>query len=127
MSAIAFDHDTTFADGEIVKIIGYMVGTFLILFGFWFFCISTVAVVAGIKRMSFTLPWWGFIFPNAGLNLAIIQLGKVYQSSAINWIASVVTVLLVIMWFVTAIANVRAVWKRQIMWPGKDEDQDMGD
>ena len=75
--------------------------------------------------MSFTLNWWAFIFPNGGLTLAVIELGKVYHSTGINWIASVLTVLLVIMWFVVAIANVRAVWQRKIMWPGKDEDKDM--
>jgi tellurite resistance protein TehA-like permease len=124
MPSLAFSEDSSFADGQIVKIIGFVAGGFVLLFGFWFFCISVVAVVAGIRQMSFTLNWWAFIFPNAGLTLAIIQLGKVYKSPGINWIASVMTVLLVVLWIVVAVANVRAVWQRRIMWPGKDEDQD---
>ena len=65
------------------------------------------------------------IFPNAGLTLATIQLGSAFSSSAINGICSALTILLVIFWFVVAIAHVRAVWKGTIMWPGKDEDKDM--
>lgn len=45
-------------DGNIVKVIGIMAGVFIIIFAFWFFCVSTVAVVAGIRRMHFTLNWW---------------------------------------------------------------------
>jgi C4-dicarboxylate transporter/malic acid transport protein len=45
-------------DGDIVRVIGTMSGIFVILFAFWFFCISTVAVVAGVRKMTFTLNWW---------------------------------------------------------------------
>lgn len=127
MPKLAFTTDPDFADGEIVKILGYIAGVFTLLFGFWFFCISSVAVIAGIRHMSFTLNWWAFIFPNGGLALAIIQLGKVYSSDGVNWVASILTILLVIMWFVVAIACIRAVVTKQIMWPGKDEDADMSD
>jgi len=45
-------------DGDTVRLIGILAGTFIVIFAFWFFCISTVAVISGIKRMSFTLNWW---------------------------------------------------------------------
>ena len=79
----------------------------MILFSYWFFFITTVAVVVGAHKMSFTLNWWAFIFPNAGMTLATIQAGKVLNSNALNGIASALTILLV------------------IMWPGKDEDKSM--
>lgn len=72
--------------------------------------------------MSYTLNWWAFVFPNAGLTLATIQLGSVYGSPAINGICSALTVLLVIFWFVAAICCIYAVAKGHILWPGKDED-----
>lgn len=53
----AFTQNST-PDGDIVRVIGTMAGIFVLLFAFWFFCISTVAVVAGIRRMTFTLNWW---------------------------------------------------------------------
>ena len=97
----------------------------MILFAYWFFFITTVAVLAGIRRMSFSLNWWAFIFPNAGLTLATIQAGKVLNSEALNGIASALTILLVIMWFVTAFFCARALYYGEIMWPGKDEDKTM--
>jgi hypothetical protein len=29
------------------------------------------------------------------------------------------------MWFVCAIAHIRAIWLGKVMWPGKDEDKDV--
>ena len=112
-------------DGDIVRIFGIMSGLFIILFAYWFFFITTVAVLAGVRRMSFTLNWWAFIFPNAGLTLATIQAGKVLNSEALNGIASALTILLIIMWLVTAFFCVRALYRGEIMWPGKDEDKTM--
>lgn len=65
------------------------------------------------------------MFPNAGLTLAAVQLGTAYSSPAINGICSALTLLLVIMWIVVAVAHVRAFWMGKIMWPGRDEDKDM--
>lgn len=112
-------------DGEIVRIIGIASGLFLILFAYWFFLVTTIAVVVGARRMSFSLNWWAFIFPNAGLTLATIQAGKALKSDGINGVASALTLLLVIMWLVTAAFCIRAVFLGQVMWPGKDEDKTM--
>lgn len=75
--------------------------------------------------MSFSLNWWAFIFPNAGLTLATIQVGSALNSEGIDGVASALTVLLVIMWFITAAFCTRAVWQGDVMWPGKDEDKSM--
>ncbi|KAK5138185.1 hypothetical protein LTR08_004880 [Meristemomyces frigidus] len=112
-------------DGDIVSIIGTISGIFLVLFAFWFFCISTVAVVAGIKRMAFTLNWWAFVFPNAGFTLAVIQAGRAFQSPGINGVSSALTILLVFMWLLTATFHIRAIYRGTILWPGKDEDKSM--
>lgn len=45
-------------DGQLVKVLGILSGTFIILFALWFFFISTVAVIAGVREMKFTLNWW---------------------------------------------------------------------
>ncbi|KNG51721.1 malic acid transporter [Stemphylium lycopersici] len=112
-------------DGEIVRIIGIASGLFIILFAYWFFFVTTIAVIVGSRRMSFSLNWWAFIFPNAGLTLATIQAGKVLKSDAINGVASALTILLVIMWFFTAFFCIRAVVLGEVLWPGKDEDKTM--
>lgn len=109
----------------LVQGIGIVSGFFIILFAFWFFCITTIAVLFGLRRMTFTLNWWAFIFPNAGLCLAAIQMGRALDSSGINGFCSGLTLLLVVMWLLTAGFCVRALWRGDIMWPGKDEDRTM--
>jgi tellurite resistance protein TehA-like permease len=104
---------------------GIMSGLFILLFAYWFFFITTIAIIAGIRKMTFTLNWWAFIFPNAGLTLATIQAGKVLKSEAINIIACALTILLVIMWLITSAFCIRALWQGDVMWPGKDEDKTM--
>ncbi|KAK3704810.1 hypothetical protein LTR37_013642 [Vermiconidia calcicola] len=118
----AFNTDGAFPDGDVVKVFGIIAGIFVLLFSFWFFCISAVSVIAGIKHMSFTLNWWAFIFPNAGLTLAVIQLGSTFKSPGINGFCSFLTIMLVILWLITAVSNVIAVVRGTILWPGKDED-----
>jgi C4-dicarboxylate transporter/malic acid transport protein len=112
-------------DGLFIKNLGTISGLFLCLFSFWFFCIRTVAVLVGLREMSFTLNWWALVFPNAGMTLAIIQAGKALGSEGINGVCSAATIVLVILWFVCAIANIRALWLGQLLWPGKDEDSSM--
>lgn len=102
-----------------------MAGLFVTLFAYWFFFITTVAVLVGVRKMSFSLNWWAFIFPNAGLTLATIQAGKALNSKVIAGVASGLTILLVIMWLFTAVCCIRAVYLGQVMWPGKDEDKTM--
>lgn len=73
-----------------------------------------------LKRCSQT--WWSFVFPNTGFIIAIIDIGTAIDSQAILWIASVATVVQVAMWLLVLVAHARAVVKKQILWPGKDED-----
>ncbi len=96
--------------GDLLKVIGSICGIFLWLLGFWFFALTTVAIIQDCKKMSFNLTWWAFIFPNAGLTLALIQIGKVLDSPGINAVTSAMTILLVIAWLIVAILHLKAVW-----------------
>lgn len=117
--------DLSIPDGDFIKNLGILSGLFIILFSFWFFCISTVGVVAGVRRMSFTLNWWAFIFPNAGLTLAAIQVANALNSDGIRGVCSALTILLVIMWILVAVLCIKAVYTGELLWPGKDEDKTM--
>lgn len=75
-----------------------MTGIFVWLVGFWVFAHSLGAVLIGARKMSFTLNWWAFIFPNAGLTLALIQMGNVLNSTGIKAVSSAITILLVVAW-----------------------------
>lgn len=110
--------------GYIWKAIGLPAGLFLWLVAFWFSALSTVSVLFGIRNMQFNLSWWAFIFPNVGLTVAAINIGKTVGSDAIGWVCSVFTIFLVIAWLLTAAWNIKAVYYHEILFPGEDEDME---
>lgn len=114
-------------EGAVVAIqaIADFAAIFLWAFGFWFFCVSLVAVTLGIRDMSFHLVWWASVFPNIALALVTGRIGERLNSQGIKWIASAMTILLVSAWLFVVVLNLRAVVSRQIMMPGKDEDKGM--
>lgn len=108
--------------GNIWKAVGVPAGIFLWLLAFWFFALATVSVLATCRKMYFSLNWWAFIFPNAGLTIALIKIGETLNSNGIKGVCSAMTILLVIAWFAVLFMNIRAVWRGMILWPGMDED-----
>ena len=74
--------------------------------------------------MSFHLVWWAFVFPNVGFTIATIRIGEQFESNGILWVGSAMTILLVATWIFVLMSHVRAIWKKQILMPGKDEDKD---
>lgn len=106
----------SFDVGAVLKVLGVFSGIFIWLVAFWFFALSLVAVLTGARQMSFTLNWWAFIFPNAGLTLAAIQIGNALDSTAIKAVTSGMSILLVVAWFFVAINHILAVFRRQILW-----------
>ena len=111
--------------GEVLRILGTISGIFLWLLAFWYFCLSTLAVLKGVRKMRFSLQWWGFVFPNVGMLLAAIQIGNVLNSPGIKWVTCVAVAISVIMWVWVGVLHIKAVWQRQIAWDEKDEDQGM--
>ena len=65
-----------------------------------------------------------FIFPNVGFTLATIDIGQELGSPGILWVATAMTILLVIFWLMDITLLVKAVLTGRIMWPGKDEDKE---
>jgi tellurite resistance protein TehA-like permease len=116
-------------EGAIValRVLADFAAIFLWAFAFWFFCVSLVAVVLGVRGMSFHLVWWALVFPNIALALVTGRIGERLESRGIMGIASAMAVLLVVAWLFVAVLNLRAVVVGQIMTPGKDEDKGMCD
>jgi tellurite resistance protein TehA-like permease len=108
--------------GDVIKIVGVPLGMFIWGIGFWFFAVATVSNLTGIKEPKFTLNCWAFIFPNAGLALALLAIGNALDSNGIRGVVSGLTIVLVAVWLAVAVGNIRAVVKREVLWPGKDED-----
>ncbi|KAI0382454.1 C4-dicarboxylate transporter/malic acid transport protein-like protein [Hypomontagnella monticulosa] len=108
--------------GDLWKGFSVPAAMFVWLLGFWFFALALWSCLRGARQMHFTLSWWAFVFPNAGLTLGVIKIANAIDSEKMKGVVSGMTLLLVIVWVGVAIMNVRAVWMRQILWPGRDED-----
>lgn len=106
------------------QVLAASIAVFLWALGFWFFCITLLSVLRGVRKMSFHLVWWAFVFPNVGFTIAAIRIGEQFESNGILWVGSAMTILLVATWIFVLMSHVRAIWKKQILMPGKDEDKD---
>ena len=52
---------TDFPIADVWKAIAVPAGIFLWLLGFWFSALATVSVLFGVRKLHFTLDWWGMI------------------------------------------------------------------
>lgn len=100
---------------------------FLWLLAAWFFLFASAAtLLVPCARPRYRHVWWAMVFPNVGFTLATAEIGRELQSAAISWLASALTIVVVLAWLGLAGFVVRATWKRHVLWPGKDEDAEEG-
>lgn len=110
---------------DVLRIMALLIAIFLWTFGFWFFFLTTIAVITGIPTGGgFHLSWWTFVFPNVGFTIGLINIGKALASEPILWLTSFMTIALFFTWLFVAVNQIRAVYQREILWTGKDEDYD---
>lgn len=109
---------------ETLQIVALAFGIFLWALAFWWFCISLISTLMSIGKTTFRLVWYSMIFPNVGFTLATIVIGRGLYSNAIEWVGSIMTILLVATYLFIITMHARAVYRRDILWPGKDEDKE---
>jgi tellurite resistance protein TehA-like permease len=114
-------NDDNVADGRVLEILALAAGAFLWALSLWFFCVALSAVVRS-PPTAFHLSWWAMVFPNTGFTLATIVLGNSFESSAIKGVGTAMSICIVGMWLFVFVNHVLAVVRRDIMFPGKDED-----
>ncbi|OQV01783.1 hypothetical protein CLAIMM_07077 [Cladophialophora immunda] len=107
---------------QVVRILALLTAVFIWSLSFWFWAISVVSCLAVYRTFRFHLNWWAFVFPNVGFTLATINIGKALRSEPILWVGSVMTVLMIILYFYVLCNHIRAVWRRDVLYVGKDED-----
>lgn len=113
--------DGTVYDGRILEILAIAAGAFLWALSLWFFCVAAIAVIREPPR-AFHLSWWAMVFPNTGFTIATITLADAFGSSGVKGVASAMSICIVCMWLFVFVSHIRAVWRQDIMFPGKDED-----
>jgi C4-dicarboxylate transporter/malic acid transport protein len=109
---------------QTLQVLALWIGIWLWTLAFWFFGFSAIALTLGIikKRIRFSLAWWAIVFPNTAFTLATSLIGEELDSEGIKGVASAMTILIVIAWFIVMFSNARAVVRSKILWPGRDED-----
>ncbi|KAH8203418.1 hypothetical protein TruAng_002402 [Truncatella angustata] len=110
--------------GDLWLALALPAGLFLWMFAIWFSALTTLSLIQGIKKMEFSLQWWAFVFPNAGLTIATIQIGNLLDSDGIKGVAAGLTVILAVLWILCAVLHIRAVWRYDVLCPGKDQGVD---
>ncbi|KAE8356951.1 voltage-dependent anion channel [Aspergillus coremiiformis] len=108
-------------DGRILELLAIATGVFLWALSFWFFCLAVIAVIRSPPK-AFHLNWWAMVFPNTGFTLATITLGNALHSEGVKGVGSAMSICIVCMFLFVFVNNVRAVIRKEIMYPGKDED-----
>jgi C4-dicarboxylate transporter/malic acid transport protein len=111
---------------EVLRILALWVGIWLWCLAFWFFAVSLVGVTMSALRwkLRFSMSWWTFVFPNVGFTLATGLIGQELDSEPVKWVCTAMTIVLVTTWFLVLIAQINAVTRHNILWPGRDEDRD---
>ncbi|OLN96249.1 Malic acid transport protein 2 [Colletotrichum chlorophyti] len=107
-----------------VRAVALFTAVFLWGLSFWFFSSACLSTLFGMPDHSFHLSWWSFVFPNVGLTIATVRIGQAFGSQGLLWFATVLTIMLVAVWLFVGFCCVRAVVRRKLVWPGRDEDSD---
>ncbi|KAF3798086.1 Malic acid transport protein [Colletotrichum gloeosporioides] len=107
-----------------IRAVALFTAVFLWGLSFWFFSSACLSTVFGMPDHSFHLSWWSFVFPNVGFTVATIRIGEAFGSEGLLWLATVFTILLVAVWLFVGFCCARAVVRRKLVWPGRDEDSD---
>jgi len=105
-----------------LRLLALNAAIFLWGLSFWFFASAAAAVLSGMPDRKFHLSWFGFIFPNVGFAVLSFRMGYALNSNGILWFGTITTISLVIGWLFVLVRCMRAVYKREIVWPGHDED-----
>lgn len=120
-------------DGPMAAMIAKVIASWTCLWiwglALWFFFVSVGAHWTCARQgrgLDFGMTWFSFIFPNTALITATFAVGKAFKSRGIQIVGCVMTVFVVIGWFLVFGAMLRAIAQKQILWPQKGEDKDEG-
>ncbi|PYH48046.1 tellurite-resistance/dicarboxylate transporter family protein [Aspergillus saccharolyticus JOP 1030-1] len=113
--------DSGMDDRHTMRVLAVCVGMFLWALSVWFFCVALGAVIRAPPH-DFHLNWYAMVFPNTGLTLATITLAKSLDSTVLKWVGVGMSLCVICMFIFVFLSTIRAVLKKSIMWPGRDED-----
>jgi C4-dicarboxylate transporter/malic acid transport protein len=88
-------------------------------FGLWWLAAAIVLLVAYLRRsrLPYGLGWWAFTFPLGAFTASTLALGRSWHAGAIENLAAVLFLALVVAWGIVSVSTLRAVrsgaaWRR---------------
>lgn len=132
---IASTPSSTFMDvpgvlaAQILRLVANWMSLWLWGLAWWFFFVSLLSNAECLRenhRMPFAMTWFSFIFPQTALTTATFAIAEAFNVGAIRIIGCVMTVMLIIAWFIVVSFMIRAIINKQILWPEKGEDKSEG-
>lgn len=113
--------------GQVSKIASVWFGLWLWGLAFWFFIVSVGAHWNCVNgQMTFAMSFYSYVFPQTALTTATFAVGRALNNRAIRIVGCAMTILVMILWLIVFVLMIRAVIKKDILWPQKQEDKDEG-
>lgn len=111
--------------GQISKVCAIWMGLWLWGLAFWFFFVSVGAHWSCMRhgKMTFSMTFYSYVFPNTALTTATFAIAKALNNRPIRILGCVMTCLLICVWIIVFVLMIRAVWRKDILWPEKQERQ----
>ncbi|KIW85148.1 hypothetical protein Z517_00538 [Fonsecaea pedrosoi CBS 271.37] len=132
---LATSPSSTFMDvpavlaSQILRLVASWMSLWLWGLAWWFFIVSLLSNVDCLRsknRIPFAMTWFSFIFPQTALTMATFAIAEAFDVGALRVIGCVMTVLLIVAWFVVVGFMIRAIVNKQILWPESGEDKSEG-
>lgn len=109
-------------EADWLPLFGLVVSCAILILSFFMLALTTVAVARDFRQLRFKLVWWTFVFPNVGFTIAVIKFALAIESDWLQWVATVMVIMMTGLWLGVGVSHIIAVRRKQIMWPGRDED-----
>ncbi|KAF2167774.1 hypothetical protein M409DRAFT_65875 [Zasmidium cellare ATCC 36951] len=113
---------------NISRVMSVWAGLWLWGLAFWFFIVSVGAHWSCVqkRRMTFAMTFYSYVFPNTALTTATFAIAKALDNRPIAILGCVMTCILIVIWMSVFMMMIRAVIKKDILWPQKQEDREEG-
>ena len=103
----------------VVSTLSSIAATALWGFGLWWLAAAVVLLIAYLRRgpLPYGLGWWAFTFPLGAFTASTLALGRGWHAGAVEALAVVLFLALVVAWAVVSVSTLRAVrsgavWRR---------------
>jgi tellurite resistance protein TehA-like permease len=94
-----------------LQALGWIAAVFLWMLAFYFCCLALAANLYTIRKTRFHLTWYSIIFPNCGLGIVLLDISKLLESKAMEWVGAAFVIVIASLWIIVSCFHIEAIWK----------------